>query len=248
MIQLPLFDRDKRWRSGRQHFVVPPDVFHPAGYHVEPIRTKDAKAFVLEHHYSSSFVATRWNFGLMRGRELLGVAAFSVPMAGAVISKYLGVSPDRGIELGRFTLDPEVKFNGESWFLSRAFRQLHQIAPQLAGVVSFADPMERRDPVTDAILKRAHFGTVYRSLNAEFAGRSGARWLHVLPNGEIANLRTLSKVRNEEQGRDYAERLLVTGGITPRAPHESGRAWLERIKPQFSFLKHPGNLAFTWRL
>lgn len=248
MIQLPLFDRDKRWRSGRQRFVVPPHVFDPRGYRVEPIRTKDAKVFVLEHHYSSTFVAARWSFGLFDRNELVGVATFSTPMSQAVVPKYLDVAPDRGVELGRLCLIDAVGFNGESYFLARAMRQLRDIAPTMHGIVSFCDPMERRDPATDEILKRAHFGTVYKSLGAAFCGRSSARWLHVLPSGEIVNLRTLSKIRNEEQGRDYAERLLTTGGMSPRNPYESGRDWLDRIKPEFSFLKHPGNLAFTWRL
>ena len=247
MIQLPLFDRDKRWRSGRQRFVVPPHVFNPAGYHVEPLRTKDAKAFVLEHHYSSTFPAVRFAFGLFRLRELVGVATYGVPMSQAVVPKWLDVAPNLGVELNRLCMLDEVPFNGESFFVARAMRQLRELDPTLKGIVSFADPMERRDPDTDAILKRAHWGTMYKALGARLCGRSSSRWLHILPSGEIVNLRTLSKIRNDEQGRDYAERLLVTGCITPRMRNESGRSWLERIKPEFSFLKHPGNLAFTWR-
>ena len=60
----------QRWRGGR-------DSYRPAG---ETIRTSDfevaafpedavAKRFVLRHHYSGSYPAARWRFGLYRGAE-----------------------------------------------------------------------------------------------------------------------------------------------------------------------------------
>jgi len=39
-----------------------------------------AKAFVLEHHYSASYPAARWRFGLFRRGALQGVAVFSHPV------------------------------------------------------------------------------------------------------------------------------------------------------------------------
>lgn len=70
---------NQRWAQGR-------DSYRPAG---EPIQTRlyevaeldelDAKAFVVEHHYSRSYPAARWRFGLHRAGRLVGVAVFSGP-------------------------------------------------------------------------------------------------------------------------------------------------------------------------
>lgn len=87
-----------------------------------------------------------------------------------------------------------------------------------------------------------------KASNAEHIGRSHARWLHVLPNGNVVTPRTLSKIRNEEQGHAYAEAMLTRGGIDARRPFESGRAWLERRTPGMRRVHHAGNLAFRFTL
>ncbi len=243
---MPLFD--KRWRDRRETFVVPPVVFDPATYRVDHVRERDAKAFTLQNHYSSSFVAARISFGLYEGTELIGVAAYSTPMSQKVIPAWLECAPSEGVELGRFCLLDRVPFNAESWMLSRCNRMLREFDSRLKAVLSFADPMERTDPRTAEVLKKAHWGTAYRAANARLLGRSTPRWLHVLPNGDILNGRTISKVRHETQGRHYAEALIVRAGGDPRRPHESGRAWLDRILPDMTRIHHPGNLAFRFSL
>ncbi len=246
--QLGLPNLDKRWNNGTQRFLVPTNVFEPRDYRVDVVAQRDAKAFVLQHHYAASWVAALFAFGLYCVRELVGVAVFSVPMSQAVLRAHLSVEPHQGIELGRFILAESVGFNGESFFLARALRFLKQADSKLQAVLSFADPLERRDTLTGQLTKRAHYGTVYKSTNAERLGRSSPRWLHVLPNGNVVSPRTLSKIRNEEQGSAYAEALLTRGGIDARRPFESGRAWLDRTVPTMLRVHHPGNYAFGFTL
>src|SRR5690606_11047103 len=129
-----------------------------------------AKAFVRDHHYAGTFPAARLSVGLFGpGARLEGVAVFSVPMNQRVVPRYTGLEPADGAELGRFVCLPSVRFNGESWFLARAFRLL-RAEKGVAGVVSFADPLERRTAWGE-LAKRAHWGTIYQASNALYAGR-----------------------------------------------------------------------------
>jgi hypothetical protein len=102
---------------------------------------------------------------------LVGVAVFSVPMSQAVIPKWLGVSASSGVELGRFVLLDEVPFNAETWFLARAVRVLRAELPELAGIVSFSDPVPRRDS-SGALVMPGHVGTIYQARNAAYRGRT----------------------------------------------------------------------------
>ena len=124
----------QRWTQHRASY-------RPAG---EPIRTADfdvermpgdreAKAFVVEHHYSGSYPAARERFGLFRAGELAGVAVFSVPAQ----PKALDILPGDAVgklELGRFVLLDQVPANGESWFIARCFEQLRGLGYRLEAV------------------------------------------------------------------------------------------------------------------
>ena len=121
----------QRWRERR-------DTYRPAGepiaahrYGVEVLPERDARAFVVGHHYSASFPAARVSVGLFRSRgafwaaELVGVATFSVGVQHAgTMRRWCSVGPDDGVELGRFVLLDDVEANGETWFLRRAFDAL----------------------------------------------------------------------------------------------------------------------------
>src|SRR4051812_33664326 len=102
----------QRWREGR-------DCYRPAG---ETIRTRDyevaalagnatARRFVLRHHYSGSYPAARFRFGLYRGADLVGVAVFSHPCTDRVLSLF-GGPPTESVELGHFVLLDEMPANG----------------------------------------------------------------------------------------------------------------------------------------
>jgi hypothetical protein len=245
--QLPL-TIEKRWYERRQRFIPPANCARPEDYAVAPIPERHAREFVALHHYAGHMPAARLCVGLLRRRDghLVGVAVFSHPMSQSVLTKWLGHS--NGCELGRFCLLDSEGFNAETIFLARALRILRVEKPTMNAVLSFSDPVERRHPVTDQILKRAHFGQVYRAKGAEHLGRSSVRSLLVAPDQTVISPRALSKIRAADQGREYAERQIVAAGVSPRAPHESGAAWLQRIAGEFTRVHHPGNLAFSFTL
>ena len=150
---------NQRWREHR-------DSYRPAG---EPIRTsaydvagiaedRVAKAFVLDHHYSGSFPAARFRFGLYRGAQLVGVAVFSQPVRNEVLTGPFPMLPAaEAVELGRFVLLDDVPANGETWFLARAFELLP--AEGIRGVVSFSDPVPRRRS-DGTLVMTGHIGNI----------------------------------------------------------------------------------------
>jgi hypothetical protein len=245
----------QRWRERRASYRPAGEPIDPTRYGVELLdREDDAKAFVVQQHYSGSFPAARVRVGLFRSRtffapELVGVAVFSVPMSQAVIPRWLGVEPDAGVELGRLVLLDDVPGNGETWFLARAFRLLRAKVPTLEGVVSFSDPLERRTAAGE-LVKPGHVGVIYQAFGGRYRGRTNRQTILLAPDGRVVSNRALSKVRTGDRGRDYAERELVALGAPRRALHEDGAAWVERCLRQAPWrrFRHPGNHAYVWRL
>lgn len=237
----------KRWRNREQRWVSPGNLFQPARFAVDVVESDTtAKTFVEREHYSGSFPAAKLSVGMFGPRaELLGVAVFSVPMTNAVITKHLGALS--GCDLGRFVCRPEVGYNGETWFLARAFRAL-MAQKSITGVVSFADPLER--VAGGIVVKPAHWGTIYQASNALYVGRSCARLQLIAPDGSVVPPRGLSKLRNEDRGWEYVERQLVSRGAPARAFGEEPRAYVARLRfaPGFSMRKHPGNLVYAFGL
>lgn len=181
----------------------------------------------------------------------MGVAVFSVPMQAAAIPRYTGFALTIGVELGRFVLLPEVAFNGETWFLRRAFKALAQEkgGPQgVRAIISYADPLERRD-AAGVLLKPAHAGQIYMAHNALYAGRSSSQYLWLARTGQVLSRRTLNKIVREEQGQAYATRQILAAGTPPREPLEPPKAWLGRVLPLIATrIRHPGNHVFAFGL
>lgn len=252
-LTLPLVD--KRWQNRRERFVVPPDRIDPREFSVDVLHgERDARAFIAEHHYSGSFPAARLSVGLYRKTgcapaRLVGAAVFSVPMQQQVIPAYTDLPASAGVELGRFVCLPEVAFNGETWFLRRAFAALRQEKPDVRAILSYADPMERCT-ANGQLTKPAHYGQIYQAHNAAFMGRAKPRWLWIARDGSIISDRALSKIRSGDRGHEYAARQLIDHGADPRRPGENPRAWLERVlrPPLFERVRHPGNFAYVFGL
>lgn len=243
----------KRWHRQRQLW-VPPDrpLFDPTRYAVEPLPRDQALEFVCTHHYSGSFPAARLSVGLFAlsrtgAPTLCGVIVFGVPMSQHVIPHYTQLDPHHGIELSRMVLAESVGYNGETWTIKRAFNILRAEKPEIRAVVSFADPLERRDSRTNQLLKRSHWGACYAAANSIYAGRSSPRTL-VMAYGRVLSPRTLSKIRAQDRGADYAARQVLTLGAEPRRSGEEPAAWLDRVlaQPPFERLTHPGCNAFVF--
>ncbi|MEU7198127.1 hypothetical protein AB0B04_32170 [Streptomyces xinghaiensis] len=244
----------QRWR-GRRHSWrhLSEGGFDAQRYTVEPISEKLAKGFVLEHHYSGSFPSARFSFGLYHTgageRRLCGVAVFGVPVAEAVLTRPL---PDlqpyvESLECSRFVLTDDCLANTESWFLARAFDEL--LVRSVRGIVSFADPVPRRD-ASGAVIAVGHVGTIYQATNAVYAGRATPRTVKLLPNGTVLNERVAQKVRRQEQGHEYAERLLVQLGAPVFPAGADAKVWLREALEAVGArnVRHRGAHRYVYRL
>jgi hypothetical protein len=238
---------NQRWRSGRESY-------RPAG---EPIRTRDfdvaaigsdstAKAFILEHHYSHSYPAARFRYGLFRRGELAGVAVFSHPANDHVLTSVFPGDPLSSTELGRFVLLDDVEANAETWFLGRVFDLLR--SEGLQGIVSFSDPVARFS-LDGRKICPGHVGTIYQAHNGRYLGRGTPRRLRLLPDGRVLSERALSKIRRREKGWTYATALLERFGATPAPPEGDLLPWLGMWLPLLTrSVQHAGNHKYAWSL
>lgn len=236
---------NQRWLFGRPSYRPKGETIRTLDYEVVPL-ADDARprAFVEAHHYSGSFPAARFRFGLYRADVLEGVAVFSVPPNDKTLTNEFPVPAIEAVELGRFVLLDSVAGNGESWFLGRCFEQLR--AEGLFGVVSFSDPVERTNAAGVRVFP-GHVGTIYQAFNGRYVGRGTARTIALMPDGSVFAERTLQKLRKRERGWQGAvEQLRAFGAPAPRGDlGEWAKLWVRRLSRP---LRHPGNHKYVWAL
>jgi hypothetical protein len=238
---------NQRWRDRRESYRPAGEPIDTRAYEIAAIDDDNpAKAFVVGHHYSATYPAARFRFGLYRGGALTGVAVFSQPCTNAVLSSVFPSIPTKdAVELGRFVLLNDVAGNGESWFIARCFELLRK---EIAGVVSYSDPCTRTT-ITGHVVHPGHVGTIYQATNGFYRGRSKARTLLVLPDGTVLSERAVQKIRHRERGWKHAAKVLARHGADELGELEDSRAWLTRWVPALCRkLKHPGNHRYAWGL
>ncbi len=237
---------NQRWRERRAMFRRPEEQIHTREYGVVEMSSDgQAKAFVVEHHYSGSFPAARFRFGLYHRSALVGVAVFSHPCRDEVLTNVFPGRALDSVELGRFVLLDEVPGNGETWFLARCFELLRG---RVRGVVSFSDPhpRERLDGTT---VFAGHVGTIYQAANARYLGAGQRRSLRLLPDGRVFSARAISKIRAGHRGWWYSAQTLVEFGADPLLPGDDARAWLAAWLPRLTRqTRHPGHHRYAWGL
>lgn len=246
--------RSQRWRQRRHSFVPDATQIDKRDYSVDIIDDSTAKPFIIEHHYSGSFPASRLSCALYRngagGRsELVGVATFAHGANQATGPKWTGLrDPLASTELGRFVLLDDVPGNGETMFLARAFKLLRREKPDILSVVSFANPMRLVMPDGSIILP-GHVGQIYSaSCAARYLGRSTPRTLYFTPDGRHFSERSLSKARSGDRGGDAVIDALVRHG----APQPGGdiSEWLKSLRTTgfFRLQRHLGNHTYVFPL
>lgn len=236
---------NQRWRNRIASFRAPDEVINTHEFEVSEIESDNvAKRFVSEHHYSGTYPAARWRFGLWRRGELAGVAVFSHPSNDKVLTNVFPCAAVEAVELGRFVLLDNVAGNGETWFLARCFEQLR--AAGLFGVVSFSDPVARTT-AAGVLTFPGHIGGIYQAHNAAYLGRSKPSTLRLLPNGTVFSARAASKIRGLERGWRYCVDQLRAFGAPDLAgdPREWLKTWLPRLTRT---LRHSGNHRYAWTM
>lgn len=249
-------DGCQRWREGRDSYRPKGELINPDDYKVVRLDTvADARRFVELHHYSGSWVADRFRFGMIQRRdgELVGVAVFSTPPHPAVISNWFPTLADwrLGVELGRFVLLDKVPGNGETWFLARCYEQLYPAG--IRAVVSFADPVPRTHP-DGTVFFGGHVGTIYQASNMVLAGRGKPQTLRLFDDGTTFHRRNRGKILGLQPGWQGAVESLTSRGAfafagLERASRAERAAWLEAaLAATTRPLRHPGNLRYLWGL
>jgi len=237
-------DFTQRWRNRRASYRPAGEPFDPRRYDVVELSgDAAAKAFVVEHHYSGTYPAARFRMGLFDASGLVGAAVFSHPCSDAVLTSVFPGRATDSVELGRLVLLDHVRANAESWFIARCFELLRRRG--LRGVVSFADPLPRKDE-QGRVTTPGHVGTVYQATNGTYLGRSTPRTLRLLSTGATISDRAIQKIRRQERGWEYAVRQLVSDGVPPlEGPVDH---WLHRAMTALRTVRHPGNHKYAWAL
>jgi hypothetical protein len=236
----------QRWRDRRDSYRPAREVVDVRQLEVDAIASDaTARAFVQAHHYSGSYPAARFRFGLYQRGRLAGVAVFSQPTNDRTLDCVPGERLER-VELGRFVLLDDVGANAETWFLGRCFDELRREG--LTGVVSFSDP-EPRTSTDGGQVFPGHVGTIYQAHNAVYLGRGTARTHRLLPDGTVLSPRARQKLIAGERGWRYVVELLERHGAERLASDEDRAEWARRsIAALTRPLKHAGNHKYAWAL
>jgi len=240
----------QRWRSRRHSWRHRSEGgFDQARYEVAPLVEREARPFVEANHYSGSYPAARFAYGLHDGPWLVGTAVLSVPVQSAVLtSLFPDLEPlSESLELGRFVLADSVPANAETWFLARVWELA--AATGLRGVVSFSDPVAR-STVDGLRVFPGHVGLIYQAGNATYHERSTPRTQLLLPDGRVLSARTVQKIRAGERGAAAGERLLVGLGARARRPGEDRPDWLRDALGRVGVrrIRHHGSHRYAFRV
>lgn len=247
-----------RWLRRRSILRLIGSGFRPEDYAVHPFAQAKGRiptAFVVAHHYSGTCPSGKLAYGLWRRTDdrLVGVAVLSMGMNPRTVTNVFpelgaltqGDLAGRALELGRFVLLDEVPGRAETWFLARCFD--HARAQGLRGVVSFSDPVPRRD-AAGGIVFPGHVGLIYQASNALYTGRGTARTLQLIDGRPLVE-RGRSKARAGESGGDAQVRRLVALGADTPLEGEDMAAWTTRALTRLATpLRHPGNHRYVFRL
>ena len=251
-LALPGIDQSQRWFDGRSSFRLSREAIDPRQFGVEMVDYATAKAFVCRHHYSGTFSPSIASFGLFRkdsasSARLAGVATFAPASNINSVARWTGLEFAAGAELARFVLLDEVAGNGESWFLTRALEGFKRYRPGARVVLSYSDPVPRTR-LDGSVVFPGHYGCIYASVNALYLGRASAKTQYLAPDGRVLANRILSKLRNGEIGRAYAERSLADISGLPRLGDETAAAYVERALGVMRAQHHPGNHLYLFPL
>ena len=241
----------QRWKGGRDSYRPAREVIVPNEYEVKVIEQRDAKSFIVTHHYSRTFPAQRLSIGLIWHGEIVGVCTFSVGAQRRAVKRWTAQEdPNSAVELGRLVLLDEVPANAESFFIARCFRILKDRKPGIDSVYSYADPTERTD-MHGVTVKPGHLGIIYQATNALYKGRSSAENLLLDPKGRPISRRSICKIKHHTRGwAPQWERIREYSTFEAPPTLDEWRDFLADLRScsRLRVVPHTGNHVYVWHL
>ena len=166
-------------------------------YEVRRIPCKQAKEYIIAHHYSHGcHNAPSPCYGLFENEELIGCLMFATPCSENVRASVFGEEhKHRVTELHRLHILDVTPRNTESWFISRCLNLLTKDKPSIRGVISFSD------------LTEGHSGVIYKATNAFRCGQTGTATFYVDGDGRLRHPR--------QNGVNISKEMAMLRGWTP---------------------------------
>ncbi|MFJ9574668.1 Mom family adenine methylcarbamoylation protein [Streptomyces bacillaris] len=227
-------------------------------YEVVELAEAPARAYIQANHYLSGWPPAVHRYGLVDlepagaeighdvgGGLLVGVVVLGVPMSRRALTRvFPSLEPySEALEMSRVCLSPSVASNGESFTVAAALRLA--AGHGVRGVVTYADPVARLRTLPDgrtAGSPHGHLGVIYQALSATYTGRSTARTVTVLPDGQVLPARSIAKFVAGDRGADGFERRIRALGAPERPAGADRRTWLHTALKQIGARssRHPG--------
>ncbi|MFJ3946115.1 Mom family adenine methylcarbamoylation protein [Streptomyces griseoaurantiacus] len=249
----------QRWSGGVPTWVhTSQGGFDRRRYEVVELAEAPAREYIQANHYLSGWPPAVHRFGLVDlqaagggdgqvvdGHLLVGVVVLGVPMSRLALTRvFPSLEPySEALEMSRVCLSPSVASNGESFAVAAALRLA--AGHGVRGVVTYADPVARLRTLPDgrtAGSPHGHLGVIYQALSATYTGRSSARTVTVLPDGQVLPARSIAKFVAGDRGADGFERRIRALGATARPAGADRRTWLRTALEQIGARRqrHPG--------
>ena len=156
-------------------------------YEVRDVRAREAREFIVAHHYSRGCSNTRvYSHGLYRigGSELLGVAIWLPPtkVAAQSVNKEAW---KKVLSLTRLAIKPGVPKNAATFLMAASIRLIKK-EKRFVSLVTYADDF------------MGHTGTIYRASNWQYAGfmKGSPRW-EDKSGRQVARKSTVSRSNSE---------------------------------------------------
>lgn len=149
--------------------------------------------------------------------------------------------------LQRFALEDVLEFNAESYFLARVRALLKREG--YCGVLTMSDETPKTDALGNTTFP-GHIGTIFKSDNAVYLGRTGKSDESLFADGIVLSNRSFSKIVNDESGWNYMGQKFENYGaslcpVTASERREWGFYWRNQLTRK---QQNSGKLRYAWSL
>jgi hypothetical protein len=241
-------DFTQRWRRRKALFLQRQVFFNPRHHEIENIPTKSAAEWIIKHHYLGSFPSATVCYGIFRHGELSGVSVLGTAQHKNTIPNVFGKSHAKDcLLLQRFALLDALEFNAESYFLARVRALLK--GEGYCGILTMSDETAKTDLLGNITFPE-HIGTIFKSDNAVYLGRSDKSIEYLFSDGSVLSNRSFSKLVNGESGWNYMARKFESYGASNCPPTASERRewgfyWRNQLTRK---QQNTGKLRYAWSL